>query len=281
MVTIGMPVFNTDRYIAFAIKSILKQTHSNFELIIIDDGSTDNTKEIITSFKDPRIKFFHFEKNLGIASRLNEIIAMAKGKYFARMDADDIMFPNRLAVQVQFLEQNPEFDVIGSTAVVINEKNEVIGLREIKEKSTFKDAVQRSIFIHPSIIGHINWFKNNLYDINLSGAEDYELFLRTFLNASFMNLQDPLLFYRDIAGNDLSPYIFRQKMVTKSLIKHKTLINNQLFIYILIMFINFKSLVFTLSFKLKFRRLFIKFRNSKLSIDKLSMYQVSLSNQCS
>lgn len=281
MVTIGMPVFNTDRYIAFAIKSILKQTHSNFELIIIDDGSTDNTKEIITSFKDPRIKFFHFEKNLGIASRLNEIIAMAKGKYFARMDADDIMFPNRLAVQVQFLEQHPEFDVIGSTAVVINEKNEVIGLREIKEKSTFKDAVQRSIFIHPSIIGHINWFKNNLYDINLSGAEDYELFLRTFLNASFMNLQDPLLFYRDIAGNDLSPYIFRQKMVTKSLIKHKTLINNQLFIYILIMFINFKSLVFTLSFKLKFRRLFIKFRNSKLSIDKLSMYQVSLSNQCS
>lgn len=281
MVTIGMPVFNADKYIAFAIKSILKQTFSNFELIIIDDGSTDNTKEIIISFKDPRIKFFHFDQNLGIASRLNEIVVMAKGKYFARMDADDIMFPNRLAVQVQFLEQNPEFDVIGCSAVVINEKNEVIGLREIKEKSTFKDAVKRSIFIHPSIIGHINWFKNNLYDINLSGAEDYELFLRTFLNANFKNLQDPLLFYRDITGNGLSTYVNRQKMVSKALKKNKSLINNHILIGILIMFINFKSLVFTLSFKLKFRRLFIKFRNSKLSIDKLRIYQVSLSNQCS
>jgi len=205
---------------------------------------------------------------------------MAKGKYFARMDADDIMFPDRLRVQVEFLEQNPEFDVIGSPAVVIDEKNEIIGLRKIKEHSSFKDAFQRSVFIHPTIIGHLDWFKNNIYDVNLSGAEDYELFLRSFLDANFTNLKEPLLFYRDIGNICISTYVHRQKMVIKSLIKHKASINNFLFIYILILFINFKSLVFTLSFKLKFERLFIIFRNSKLDINNLRKYQVSLSNQC-
>lgn len=280
MVSIGMPVYNADQYIGFAIKSILKQTYSNFELIIIDDGSTDKSKAVINSFKDERIRFFHFNQNLGIASRLNEIINIAKGKYFARMDADDIMFPDRLTIQVQFLEQNPEFDVIGSEAVVIDDDNQVRGLRRINAISTFDDAVQHSVFIHPSIMGHLNWFKNNLYDHHLSGAEDYELFLRTFISANFKNLQEPLIFYRDSEKNCLSTYAHRQKMVKKSLKKNKALINNRIFVVILIMFINFKSLLFYLSFKFSFKGLFIKFRNSKLSIESNRKYQVLISNQC-
>ncbi len=280
MVSIGMPVYNAEKYIAFAIQSVLNQTFTNFELIIFDDGSTDNTIAIIKSFNDKRIKFYHHEYNAGIAICLNQVIKFSSGTYFARMDADDIMFPDRLMTQVEFLNQNPSFDVIGSNAVIINEKNCIIGLRKIKEYSTFYHAMKSSVFIHPTIMGHLNWFKDNLYDIDLSGAEDYDLFFRTFFNSKFKNLQEPVLFYRETNDSKTSNYTQRLKIVVLSIKKNSALINNRIFVFILIMFINFKSLLFCLSFKLKFKGLFIKFRNSKLSIESMRKYQVLISNQC-
>ena len=106
LVSVIMPAFNPQRYIRAAIRSVLSQTYVNFELIIVDDFSQDNTKEIVRSFSDLRIKLIENTKNLGISKSLNKAIKLLKGDYIARMDADDICFPKRLEKQVSYLEKH-------------------------------------------------------------------------------------------------------------------------------------------------------------------------------
>ena len=108
LVSIGMTVYNTSEYIEDAIKSILKQTYTNWELIVINDGSTDDTLDKIKKIKDNRIKIFSDSQNKGIAKRLNECIEASSGDYFARMDGDDIMVPYRLEQQVKYLEEHKD-----------------------------------------------------------------------------------------------------------------------------------------------------------------------------
>nr|NJM01501.1 glycosyltransferase family 2 protein [Desulfobacula sp.] len=105
LISIGMPVYNSDRFIEDAITSVLHQTFQNFELIITDDGSTDDSAKIIESFTDKRIKFLRGEVNLGISSRINHQVNIASGGFFVRMDADDIMFPSRIEEQFSFFKR--------------------------------------------------------------------------------------------------------------------------------------------------------------------------------
>lgn len=278
MVTIGMPAYNVENYIGFAIKSILHQSFSNFELLIIDDGSSDNTAATIGSFKDERIKFISYPNNLGIASRLNEIIKIARGKYFARMDADDLMFPERLKIQVEYLESNPHIDVLGTNAIVINETNNIIGLRKMKSNQLLKDAYNNSVFIHPTVFGHLNWFKENQYDELLSGAEDYELFLRTFPTSNFFSLDEPLLFYRDPDKFCYRTYLKRQKMKISSIIKNKHMIENLYSLQKLKFFILIKLIIFKLSIFFNVQNYFKWYRNKDLKIENLLIYRDILSN---
>ena len=123
LVTIGIPCYNVGRFIALSIKSVLAQTYTNFELIITDDGSTDNTVDEIRKFNDSRIIMIVDGENHGISYRLNQQIDMAKGYIFIRMDGDDIMFPNRVEKQVKYLQEHPNIDVVGTGAVIIDDEN--------------------------------------------------------------------------------------------------------------------------------------------------------------
>ncbi|HCN82257.1 MAG TPA: hypothetical protein DIT07_01365, partial [Sphingobacteriaceae bacterium] len=113
-VTVLMPAYNAEKNIAEAISSVLQQTFSDFELLIINDGSTDDTEKIIRSFSDPRIVVIN-QTNHGVAAALNTGLKYSKAKYIARFDADDICFPDRLQTQFFYMESNPEFGVIGSS----------------------------------------------------------------------------------------------------------------------------------------------------------------------
>ncbi len=121
-ISVILPVYNADRYLRAAIQSILDQTLSNFELIIINDGSIDNSKAIVESFIDPRIIFIENPKNLGLIATLNKGLTLAKSNLVARMDADDIAFPERLQIQFDFLTQHPEVTLVGTWSDIINEK---------------------------------------------------------------------------------------------------------------------------------------------------------------
>lgn len=211
LVTIGIPVYNCEQFIEQALKSVLAQTYTNFELIITDDGSTDNTVEEIKKFKDPRIKLIVDGKNRGISYRLNQQIEMAKGEFFVRMDGDDLMFPDRVEKQINYLLEHPEIDVVGSSAVIIDDKNDILGIRErVKKVICINDLFLSTRFMHPTVVGRTKWFKKWKYREEFSGCEDFDLWIRSFENSCFADLKEPLMFYRDPLHFKLKTYIFRQ-----------------------------------------------------------------------
>lgn len=212
LVTIGIPCYNVGRFIALSIKSVLMQTYTNLELIITDDGSTDNTVDEIRKFNDSRIKLIVDGENHGISYRLNQQIDMAKGFIFIRMDGDDIMFPNRIEEQVKYLQEHPTVDVVGTGAVIIDDENTIIGLRqgEISVKNP-EDAINNSVFIHPTVAGKLSFFKKYKYDESLCGVEDKDLWCRGLQDSIFDIMPKPLLFYRDPLKFKLSTYLSRKK----------------------------------------------------------------------
>ena len=173
IVSIGLPVYNAEKFLRDAIVSILNQSYVHFELIIMDDGSTDKSIDIINSFNDKRIVLYQDGVNKGLPARLNEIANLAKGLYLARMDADDIMHPTRIEKQLQVLKLNNNIDVLGSNAYSIDECNTINGVRYSLGLETQLTRV--SSFIHPTVFARTEWFLKNPYATNVLRGQDAEL----------------------------------------------------------------------------------------------------------
>jgi len=193
-----MPVYNGEKYLKEAIDSILNQIFTEFEFIIINDGSTDNTEQIILSYSDERIRYVKNEANLKIVKSLNKGLWLAKGEYIARMDADDVAPTNRLAVQYDFMRNNSAVSVCGSYMQVYEESCNVwrvpLTSNEIKAHMLFECCLY-----HPTVIFKKDLvIKNEGYRESFSGAEDYELWQRLsqVTGVCFANIPEPLLKYR-------------------------------------------------------------------------------------
>ena len=175
-ISVVMPAYNAEKYIGQAIESILNQTYSNFEFIIINDGSNDKTKEVILSYKDDRIIYLENERNSGIVVTLNKGLEKANGEYIARMDADDIAEPNRFEKQIKYLDKNIEIDVLGSGICTFGEniksKKRLFTTNADQLKA---ELIFSSCIAHPTVMIRKNILeKYNLkYDLNFAGAEDY------------------------------------------------------------------------------------------------------------
>lgn len=278
LVTIGIPMYNAERFLRKTLASVLNQTYSNFELIITDDGSTDASVNIVKSFDDPRIQLIADGENHGISFRLNQQINLAKGKYFVRMDADDIMFPQRLEKQISYLENNPDVDVVGSSAVIIDDDNKVIGYRNSMLPPTYEGALKIITFIHPTIAGKIEWFKKYGYNENLNGAEDFDLWLRSRNQSNFRTINEPLIYYRDPLKFKLKTYLFRlvqQRKIfrTDPLLQKKTLLRNKT-----ILFSHLKSIFAKAISFMGLDDRYIVMRNIQASSSELNLqkYQIQL-----
>jgi len=275
IVTIGIPIYNAEKFLESAIKSVLNQKFTKFELILTDDGSTDRSLEIAKSFSDTRITVLSDNLNKGIGYRLNEQIGFAKGKYFARMDADDVMFPERIEEQVNYLESRPDLDAIGGWAVVINEENEILGLRKSNIPKEFSDVLNKSIFIHPTVMGKIEWFREYKYNPEISGPEDYDLWLRSFNGSHFAIINKPILFYRDPLKIRLTSYLSRQKQIRLSYINNQNLIKKSLILKLC--FISFcKSLIYWVFELVSLDYLLIRKRNLILAKSEKKFYKDQL-----
>ncbi len=204
IVTIGLPVYNAEIFIGDTIKSILNQSYKDFRLIILDDGSTDNSISIIKTFKDPRIELIVDGQNKGLPYRLNQLASLTKTKYLARMDADDIMHSDRIAQQLELLESNQNIDVLGTNAYSINEYNTVNGLR--LNRSSNNELIKVNSFIHPTIMANTKWFKDNPYDEKAIRVEDAELWFRTSKKYNLYVITEPLLFYREFGEDYYKKY---------------------------------------------------------------------------
>lgn len=196
-ISVIMPVYNADRFITAAIDSILTQTFQNFELLILDDASTDNSKEIILKYNDKRIKVFYSDTNQGIVANLNKGIEIAQGEYIARMDADDISKPERFLKQIKFLDDNKNIGLCGSWYTPFNESGV---LSTVKHSEYNAQILAELLFYcplgHPTIMGRKQIFIENKYDKNFFPAEDYELWSRLSEKTEFYNIPESLLNYR-------------------------------------------------------------------------------------
>ncbi len=197
-VSVIMPVFNAADYLSEAIKSILEQTYTDWELIIINDGSTDDSEAIIRSYTDERIRYFENEHNMGLIATLNKGIGLCGGEFIARMDADDISMPERFRIQMKFLEKHKDYAICGGNALIINEKGEVTGkIVNFESNEYLRINLLFSVpFIHPSMMIKANILKDNLFDKDYKHAEDYELWCRIAGLYKIANVPDFVLKYR-------------------------------------------------------------------------------------
>ncbi|EJF37093.1 glycosyltransferase-like protein, family 2 [Capnocytophaga sp. oral taxon 335 str. F0486] len=211
MVTIGLPFYNAEKYLALAIESVLQQTYTDWELLLLDDGSTDNSLSIAQSYaqKDSRIRVLSDSKNRKSGYRHNQAAQLTKTKYLAKMDADDMMHPNRIARQVEILETHSEIDVLGTNAYIINDDNKVIGTRYPIDSEERLERVKD--FMQPTIMAKTEWFLTNPYDIEAIRLEDAELWYRTHSKYHFVRLNEPLLFYREVGNNYYKKYFLAQQ----------------------------------------------------------------------
>jgi len=197
-VSVIMPAFNAGKYIAEAIQSILNQSHSNFELLIVDDGSQDNTLSIIKSFNDSRIRLFPFEKNSGNRIAVNYLLEKASGKYIFRMDADDISNLKRLEKQIDFMEKNPTIGFSGSHIKLFGDESSVWKF------PTDKDEIKLTVLFGAIVVQGVSVIRKEIldrfnlrYESNgLNYAEDISFFYKLFKVSEAGNINEILLNYR-------------------------------------------------------------------------------------
>lgn len=200
LVTVLLPVYNGEKYLDDAIKSILNQSYTHFEFIIINDGSTDGSEKIIKSYRDPRIKYIKNEKNFGLSHTLNKGLKLSLGTYIARMDADDMSYPSRLEKQVHFLNNHPDYGIVGSMYIIMNEdrkSSEIGGLNFRNDEEIKLSLFSDNIFRHGETM-----FRKELidkyclaYDSAYYPCEDYHLWVRMSDLTKFHILEEALYSY--------------------------------------------------------------------------------------
>ncbi|WP_169303111.1 glycosyltransferase family 2 protein [Thalassotalea mangrovi] len=210
LISVIMPVYNAQAYVKEAVFSILEQSFTDFEVIIVDDGSTDASGRILADIarQDSRIHLYS-RTNHGLISSLNFALDKARGQYLARMDADDVSTPQRLQQQLQFLQQHPDIAVLGTGYVYIDQHGHRLGKRHT---CMYHDDIVASFFFgnpiaHPSVMVNRRLLRQPLnYEADYIGAEDFQLWLRLSQQVRFANLPEPLLYYR-LSGQSHSDHL--------------------------------------------------------------------------
>lgn len=205
LISVILPVYNGEQYIYSAIQSILTQTYKQFELVVLDDGSTDRTKHIVEGIKDSRLILKSGAENKGLVFRLNEGMKMTQGKYIVRMDADDISLPDRFSQLLDFMERNREVGICGSYVKVFGNLEKRTWKMPLTDKAIKAALPFRTPFVHPSVIMRAESLNNEKqpYKDEFFPAEDYELWCNMSGKTRFANIPLLLLKYR-VHGSQIS-----------------------------------------------------------------------------
>lgn len=255
LVSVVMANYNNARFLPEAIESVLAQTYRNFEFFIVDDGSTDNSSEVIKTYleKDSRIHYIQNERNLGQSETRNKAIRLAQGEYVAIVDSDDICLPNRLEVQINFLRKNLGIDVLGSSYCLFfnNREDEC----ETKVSADVHDLQDGTPPVHnpTCMIKRKTFIDHAYYDSGYDNAEDYELWLRWFSEGvRFENMSEVLYKKRTHSGSVSISKIKRQiylmlKINLKAVFRYRVRFTTQGYIHILEQFLYLVYLVLGLN----------------------------------
>ncbi|WP_168525937.1 glycosyltransferase [Acinetobacter sp. A3] len=220
LLSVGISLFNAQLYLSNTIVSILNQSYQNWELILIDDGSTDGSLSIANYYasQDERIRVISDGVNRKLPYRLNQLIKESDGDFIVRMDADDIMHPERLERQLDFLKKNTQFDLVSTGLISINNNNQVKGYRKVdKLYSDFGMPKLSYPIVHPSVMARKSWYERNCYSEKFPRAEDFELWTRSIVNNDFKMAVMPelLLYYREEGNLSLDKLVNSYKDTLK------------------------------------------------------------------
>lgn len=274
-ITIAIPFYNAEEFLADAIRSVFAQTHQDWELLLIDDGSTDSSLKIAQSIKDPRVKIFSDGKNKKLAGRLNEVTQLASYDFIARMDADDLMSPDRIAIQLNILKKNPNIDLVSTGMYSILDDETLVGYRgDTADEVNFNQLIKKEKgILHASILARKSWYERNYYDEKLPLAQDSDMWLR----ASKKNdlkvkiIPQPLYIYREeqniTAKKMLKAYKIERKIFSQY-------IDDRFFRFKYVSKSYFKTMIILLLDQVGYFKFLLKRRNKTESIDKdLSDYK--------
>lgn len=194
-----MPVRNCQETLAIAIRSIVLQSYAHWELLLIDDGSSDATLQVAQGFHDERIRCFFDGKSLGLGERLNQAIALSRGEFFARMDGDDVAYPQRLERQAHFLCEHSDVDLIGAGMMVFGINGLVLGKRggETKHLEICAQPFSGIRISHPTFFGRLAWFQHWKYNPTAQSVCDQDLLLRAYASSTLANVAEILQGYRE------------------------------------------------------------------------------------
>lgn len=211
-VTIAIPFYNAEKYLSDAIKSVFAQTHQDWELILIDDGSTDDSLKIAQSVKDPRVRVFSDGENKKLPARLNEITKLAKYDIIARMDADDFMSPYRIETQYEILNNRSDLDLVSTGLYSVLNDRTLVGYRgRSSDGITFNEIINKKKgIVHASVMARKSWHERNPYDETVPISQDFDLWIRTS-NKNDLKIKiisDPLYIYRE-EGNVVAAKLWR------------------------------------------------------------------------
>lgn len=197
-VSVLMPVYNASQFLKQAIDSIIAQILPDWELVIINDGSTDKSKSIIEEYNDRRIRYYENESNLGLIETLNKGFSLCSGEFIARMDADDISLSERLEKQVLFMQNNPHYAMCGGQAQIVDNNGTIKGkIFNLCDNDYLKINLLFSVpFVHPSVMIRSDIAKQYQFDKSFKHAEDYDLWCRIANNYKVANIADTILQYR-------------------------------------------------------------------------------------
>ena len=198
LVSVLLSVHNGARTVNAAVESIRAQTFTGWELLLVDDASTDGTSVLLAKLDDERIRIIRNAQNRGLAASLNLAFRASRGELIARMDADDVALPQRLATQVAFLRAHPEVDILGSAAILIDGDGRELGISTRREthEEIAATILKENPFIHPSVVMRRRVLEELDYDESLRRAQDYDLWLRGVNRFRYHNLEEPLLRYK-------------------------------------------------------------------------------------
>ncbi len=212
LVSVLIPVYNTEKYIKDSVDSIISQTYSNLEIIVVDDASTDSTYSILSSYNDPRLRLYRNETNLYIAENRNKAISYATGKYIVWQDADDISLPTRVEILVSFMESHSDVGICGSYLQSFDET----GDKDIREYATNDSMLRKNIFKYSPVAQPTAIIRRDILDLvgkynpKFPPAEDLDMSFRIGSVSKFANVPQVLLKYREHSASNTSTRMLRQ-----------------------------------------------------------------------
>jgi glycosyltransferase involved in cell wall biosynthesis len=265
LVTIGIPFWNARAYLADAVRSVFAQTRDDWELLLMDDGSTDGSIDVVRHLADRRVRVLSDGSRRGLCERLNQVASLAQGDYLARMDADDLMHPERIERQLAFLRANPDIDLMDTATFTVDDDLTPLGIRGDRPLDLRPEAVLRNgLLIHPTVMGRAEWFRGNPYDPVYVRAEDRELWTRTCAATKFARLCEPLFFYREGPAGNLRNYLRTERTVRDILRRYGPPLVGARRTGLLVMRSRLKSVAYRIGTKLGLQGRLINERNRRL-----------------